>query len=130
MEKRVRILVAKPGLDGHDRGAKVVARALRDAGFEVVYTGLRQTPEQIAEAALQEDVNVIALSLLSGAHNHLFPKIVELIRAKGMTDVLIIGGGVIPDSDIPSLKAAGISEVFTPGTSTVDIIKYINEAVK
>ena len=130
MEKRVRILVAKPGLDGHDRGAKVVARALRDAGFEVIYTGLRQTPEQIAEAALQEDVNVIALSLLSGAHNHLFPRIVELIRTSGMTDVLMIGGGVIPDSDIPSLKAAGIAEVFTPGTSTTTIIDYINANVK
>ncbi|MCC5466755.1 cobalamin B12-binding domain-containing protein [Pelosinus baikalensis] len=130
MEKRVRVLVAKPGLDGHDRGAKVVARALRDAGFEVIYTGLRQTPEQIAEAALQEDVNVIALSLLSGAHNHLFPRIVELIHEKGMTDVLIIGGGVIPDADIPVLKAAGISEVFTPGTSTTTIIDYIKENVK
>lgn len=130
MEKRVRILVAKPGLDGHDRGAKVVARALRDAGFEVIYTGLRQTPEQIAEAALQEDVNVIALSLLSGAHNHLFPRIVELIRGNGMNDVLIIGGGVIPDSDIAGLKAAGISEVFTPGTSTTTIIDYINANVK
>jgi methylmalonyl-CoA mutase C-terminal domain/subunit len=129
MEKRVRVLVAKPGLDGHDRGAKVVARALRDAGFEVIYTGLRQTPEQIAEAALQEDVNVIALSLLSGAHNHLFPRIVELIRAKGMTDVLMIGGGVIPDADIPALKTAGISEVFTPGTSTTTIIDYINANV-
>jgi methylmalonyl-CoA mutase C-terminal domain/subunit len=130
MEKRVRVLVAKPGLDGHDRGAKVVARALRDAGFEVIYTGLRQTPEQIAEAALQEDVNVIALSLLSGAHNHLFPRIVELIREKGMTDVLMIGGGVIPDADIPALKTAGISEVFTPGTSTTTIIDYINANVK
>jgi len=130
MEKRVRVLVAKPGLDGHDRGAKVVARALRDGGFEVIYTGLRQTPEQIAEAALQEDVNVIALSLLSGAHNHLFPRIVELIRGKGMNDVLIIGGGVIPDSDIPSLKAAGIAEVFTPGTPTTDIINYINANAK
>jgi len=130
MEKRVRVLVAKPGLDGHDRGAKVVARALRDGGFEVIYTGLRQTPEQIAEAALQEDVNVIALSLLSGAHNHLFPRIAELVREKGMTDVLMIGGGVIPDSDIPSLKAAGISEVFTPGTSTTTIIDYINANVK
>ncbi len=129
MEKRVRVLVAKPGLDGHDRGAKVVARALRDAGFEVIYTGLRQTPEQIAEAALQEDVNVIALSLLSGAHNHLFPRIVELIREKGMTDVLMIGGGVIPDSDIPALKTAGISEVFTPGTSTTTIIDYIYSKV-
>jgi len=130
MEKRVRILVAKPGLDGHDRGAKVVARALRDAGFEVIYTGLRQTPEQIAEAALQEDVNVIALSLLSGAHNHLFPRIVELIRGNGMNEVLIIGGGVIPDSDIAGLKTAGISEVFTPGTSTTTIIDYINANVK
>jgi len=130
MEKRVRVLVAKPGLDGHDRGAKVVARALRDAGFEVIYTGLRQTPEQIAEAALQEDVNVIALSLLSGAHNHLFPRIVELIRKSGMTDVLMIGGGVIPDSDIPSLKEAGIAEVFTPGTPTTAIIDYINANVK
>jgi methylmalonyl-CoA mutase C-terminal domain/subunit len=129
MEKRVRVLVAKPGLDGHDRGAKVVARALRDAGFEVIYTGLRQTPEQIAEAALQEDVNVIALSLLSGAHNHLFPRIVELIREKGMTDVLMIGGGVIPDADIPALKTAGISEVFTPGTSTTTIIDYIHSNV-
>ena len=130
MEKRVRVLVAKPGLDGHDRGAKVVARALRDAGFEVIYTGLRQTPEQIAEAALQEDVNVVALSLLSGAHPHLFPRIVELVRAKGMNDVLIIGGGVIPDSDIPALKAAGVSEVFTPGTPTGDIIEYIKGNVK
>ena len=130
MEKRVRVLVAKPGLDGHDRGAKVVARALRDGGFEVIYTGLRQTPEQIAEAALQEDVNVIALSLLSGAHNHLFPRIVELIRGKGMTDVLMIGGGVIPDSDIPGLKAAGIAEVFTPGTPTTAIIDYIKANVK
>ncbi len=130
MEKRVRVLVAKPGLDGHDRGAKVVARALRDAGFEVIYTGLRQTPEQIAEAALQEDVNVVALSLLSGAHPHLFPRIVELVREKGMTDVLIIGGGVIPDGDIPALKAAGVSEVFTPGTPTGDIIEYIKANVK
>lgn len=116
MDKRIRVLVAKPGLDGHDRGAKVVARALRDAGFEVIYTGIRLTPEQIAESALQEDVNVVALSLLSGAHNTLFPKVVELLKAKGMTDVLTVGGGVIPDSDIPGLKAAGIAEVFTPGT--------------
>ena len=130
MEKRVRILVAKPGLDGHDRGAKVVARALRDAGFEVIYTGLRQTPEQIAEAALQEDVNIIALSLLSGAHNHLFPRIVELVRKSGMTDVLMIGGGVIPDSDIPALKEAGIAEVFTPGTSTTAIVDFINANMK
>lgn len=130
MEKRIRVLVAKPGLDGHDRGAKVVARALRDAGFEVIYTGLRQTPEQIVEAALQEDVNVIALSLLSGAHNHLFPRIVELCRQKDMSDVLIIGGGVIPDTDIPGLKAAGVAEVFTPGTSTGAIVEFIKANVK
>lgn len=130
MEKRIRVLVAKPGLDGHDRGAKVVARALRDAGFEVIYTGIRLTPEQIAESALQEDVNVVALSLLSGAHNTLFPKVVELLKAKGMTDVLTIGGGVIPDSDIPGLKAAGVSEVFTPGTPTSAIVEYINANVK
>lgn len=130
MEKRIRVLVAKPGLDGHDRGAKVVARALRDAGFEVIYTGLRQTPEQIAEAALQEDVNVVAMSILSGAHPQLFPVVVNLIREKGMDDVLIIGGGVIPDGDIPALKEAGIAEVFTPGTPTGDIVKFINENVK
>ena len=118
MEKKIRVLVAKPGLDGHDRGAKVIARALRDAGFEVIYTGLRQTPEQIAEAALQEDVNVVAMSILSGAHPHLFPKVVELVREKGLTDALIIGGGVIPEGDIPALKEAGVAEVFTPGTNT------------
>ena len=129
-EKRIRVIVAKPGLDGHDRGAKVVARALRDAGFEVIYTGLRQTPEQIVEAALSEDVNVVALSLLSGAHNTLFPKIVELLKEKGMGDVLVIGGGVIPDADIPGLKAAGVAAVFTPGTPTGDIVKFINEHVK
>ena len=130
MEKKIRVLVAKPGLDGHDRGAKVVARALRDAGFEVIYTGLRQTPEQIAEAALQEDVNVVAMSILSGAHGHPFPKVVNLVREKGMDDVLIIGGGVIPDSDIPALKEAGIAEVFTPGTPTTDVVKFIKEHVK
>ena len=129
-EKRIRVIVAKPGLDGHDRGAKVVARALRDAGFEVIYTGLRQTPEQIVEAALSEDVNVVALSLLSGAHNTLFPKIVELLKEKGMGDVLVIGGGVIPDADIPGLKAAGVAAVFTPGTPTGDIVKFIKEHVK
>ncbi len=130
MEKRIRVLVAKPGLDGHDRGAKVVARALRDAGFEVIYTGIRLTPEQIAEAALQEDVNVVALSLLSGAHNTLFPRIVEIMKQKGLTDVLTIGGGVIPDSDIEGLKAAGIAEVFTPGTPTEKIIEYIKANAK
>ena len=122
----IRVLVAKPGLDGHDRGAKVVARALRDAGFEVIYTGIRLTPEQIAEAALQ----VVALSLLSGAHNTLFPKVVELLKEKGLTDVLVIGGGVIPDADIPGLKAAGIAEVFTPGTPTGNIVEFINANVK
>ena len=126
----IRVLVAKPGLDGHDRGAKVVARALRDAGFEVIYTGLRQTPEQIAEAALQEDVDVVAMSILSGAHPHLFPKVVKLVREKGMNDVLIIGGGVIPEGDIPALKEAGIAEVFTPGTPTADVIDFIKANVK
>ena len=127
---KIRVLVAKPGLDGHDRGAKVVARALRDAGFEVIYTGLRQTPEQIAQAAADEDVDVVAMSILSGAHPHLFPKVVNLVREKGMKDTLIIGGGVIPDGDIPALKEAGIAEVFTPGTPTGDIVKFINENVK
>lgn len=130
MEKRIRVLVAKPGLDGHDRGAKVVARALRDAGFEVIYTGLRQTPEQITEAALQEDVNVVAMSLLSGAHNTLFPKVVKMIRDKGMKDVLVIGGGVIPDADIPGLKDAGVAAVFTPGTPTGSIVEFIKTNVK
>lgn len=130
MKKRIRVLVAKPGLDGHDRGAKVIARALRDAGFEVIYTGLRQTPEQIAEVALQEDADVVAISILSGAHPHLFPKIVNLVRGKGMTDTLIIGGGVIPEGDIPALKEAGIAEVFTPGTPTGDVIEFIRENVR
>ena len=129
MEK-VRVLVAKPGLDGHDRGAKVVARALRDAGFEVIYTGLRQTPEQIAKAALQDDVDVVAMSILSGAHPHLFPKVVELVRANGMANTLIIGGGVIPEGDIPALKEAGIAEVFTPGTPTTAIVDFIKANVK
>ena len=130
MAEKIRVLVAKPGLDGHDRGAKVVARALRDAGFEVVYTGLRQTPEEIAEAALQEDVNVIAMSILSGALPHLFPKVVDLVRSKGMKDVLIIGGGVIPEGDIPALKQAGVAEVFTPGTPTSAIVDFIKAHVK
>ncbi|MBP1765081.1 MAG: methylmalonyl-CoA mutase [Firmicutes bacterium] len=130
MEKRIRVLVAKPGLDGHDRGAKVVARALRDAGFEVIYTGLRQTPEMITETALQEDVNVIALSLLSGAHNTIFPKVLDLMKAKNMEDILLIGGGVIPDADIPGLKAAGVAEIFTPGTPTAAIIEFIKANVK
>lgn len=130
MEKRIKVIVAKPGLDGHDRGAKVVARALRDAGFEVIYTGIRLTPEQIAEATLQEDANVVALSLLSGAHNTLFPKVVELLNEKGLKDVLVIGGGVIPEGDIAGLKAAGVSAVFTPGTPTTEIVDFIKTNVK
>jgi methylmalonyl-CoA mutase C-terminal domain/subunit len=130
MDKPIRVLVAKPGLDGHDRGAKVVARALRDAGMEVIYTGLRQTPEQIVAAAIQEDVDVVAMSILSGAHNHLFPKVVNLLREQGVDDVLIIGGGVIPKDDIPGLKAAGIEEIFTPGTRTKDIIEFIKSHLK
>jgi methylmalonyl-CoA mutase C-terminal domain/subunit len=129
-EKRIRVLVAKPGLDGHDRGAKVIARALRDAGMEVIYTGLRQTPEQIVAAAVQEDVDVVAMSLLSGAHNHLFPKVVELLKEKGVNDILVVGGGVIPDADIPFLKESGIAEVFTPGTPTSVAIDFIKANVK
>ena len=117
-DRRIRVLVAKPGLDGHDRGAKIVARALRDAGMEVIYTGLRQTAEQIASAAVQEDVNAIGISILSGAHNTIIPRICELLRAEGMEDVLLVVGGIIPDEDIPGLKQAGVSEVFQPGAST------------
>lgn len=130
MSRPIRVLVAKPGLDGHDRGAKLIARALRDAGMEVIYTGLRQTPEQIVAAAIQEDVDVVGMSILSGAHNHLLPKVVELLRAQGANDVLVIGGGVIPDEDIPTLKAAGIDEVFTPGTATTTTIDFIRNNVK
>ena len=129
-DKRIRVLVAKPGLDGHVRGAKVIARALRDAGMEVIYTGLRQTVEQIVEAADAEDVNVVALSLLSGAHNTLFPEVVEALKAKGMSDVLVVGGGVIPESDIPGLKEAGVKAIFTPGTPTKEVIDFIKENVK
>jgi methylmalonyl-CoA mutase C-terminal domain/subunit len=129
-EQKIRVLIAKPGLDGHDRGAKVVARALRDAGMEVIYTGLRQTPEQIVEAALQEDVDCVGLSILSGAHNHLFPRIVNLMREKGMGDVLVVGGGVIPQSDIPGLKTAGIAEIFTPGTPTSTAVEFIKSHVQ
>jgi methylmalonyl-CoA mutase, C-terminal domain len=130
MSKPIRVLIAKPGLDGHDRGAKLIARALRDAGMEVIYTGLRQTPEQIVAAAVQEDVDVIGMSILSGAHNHLFPKVVELLKEQGVDDVLIVGGGVIPDDDIPSLKAAGVDAIFTPGTTTTTTIDYIKNNVK
>lgn len=130
MERPIRVLVAKPGLDGHDRGAKVVARALRDAGMEVIYTGLRQTPEQIVEAAIQEDVDVIAMSILSGAHNHLFPKVMELLKQQNVDDILVVGGGVIPDDDIPALKEAGIAEIFTPGTPTSITVDFIKKNVK
>ncbi|MBV7331705.1 cobalamin B12-binding domain-containing protein [Chloroflexi bacterium TSY] len=124
--RKIRVLVAKPGLDGHDRGAKVVARSLRDAGFEVIYTGIRQTPQMIAEAALQEDVDVVGMSILSGAHMTLCPKVVELLREQGQGDVVVLVGGIIPNEDIEPLKAAGINEVFGPGTSTRDIIQYIH----
>jgi methylmalonyl-CoA mutase C-terminal domain/subunit len=130
MTTPIRVLVAKPGLDGHDRGAKVIARALRDAGMEVVYTGLRQTPEMIAEAALQEDVDVVGLSILSGAHNALAPRILALLREKGLADVKVYIGGIVPDEDIPSLKALGIAEVFGPGTSTETIVQVIRAAVQ
>ncbi len=129
-EKKIRVLVAKPGLDGHDRGAKVVARAFRDAGFEVIYTGLRQTPEQIVAAVIQEDVDVLAMSILSGAHNTLFPKVTQLLKEKGVNDVLVVGGGVIPEEDIPFLKENGIEEVFTPGTNTQDTIEFIKGHLK
>jgi len=129
MDKNIRILIAKPGLDGHDRGAKYVARALKDAGYEVIYTGIRQTPEAIVKTAIQEDVNFVGLSLLSGAHNELFPKIVNLLREKGAGDIIVFGGGVIPESDIPSLKEKGIRAIFTPGTPIKDITDFI-EAVK
>ncbi len=130
MDRPIRVLVAKPGLDGHDRGAKVVARALRDAGMEVIYTGLRQTPEQIAEAAIQEDVDCVALSILSGAHNHLFPKTVNLLKEKGGEDILVVGGGVIPEDDIPGLKEAGVAAIFTPGTPTGVSIDFIKQNVR
>jgi len=125
LERRIRVLIAKPGLDGHDRGAKVLVRALRDAGMEVIYTGIRQTPGQIVEVALQEDVEVIGLSILSGAHMTLFPKVTKLLKERGMDDVLVIGGGIIPEGDVPALKDAGISEVFGPGTPIDTIVKYI-----
>jgi methylmalonyl-CoA mutase C-terminal domain/subunit len=125
--RKIRVLVAKPGLDGHDRGAKVVARALRDAGMEVVYTGIRQTPEMIAEAALQEDVDVVGLSVLSGAHLALFPRIFELLDESGVDDVLVVAGGIIPDDDVPRLREMGVAGVFGPGTSTHDIIDFIRD---
>lgn len=127
MDKKIRVLIAKPGLDGHDRGAKVVARALRDAGFEVIYTGLRQTPEQIVAAAIAEDVDAVGMSLLSGAHNYLFPRVVELLRAEKADDIVVFGGGVIPEDDIPGLKAAGVEEIFTPGTPTTATVEFLRK---
>ena len=128
--RKIRVIIAKPGLDGHDRGAKVIARALRDAGMEVIYTGLRQTPEQIVTAALQEDADVIGLSILSGAHNHIAPRLMELIRAKGLDDVLVLIGGIIPDVDVPKLKEIGINGIFQPGTPMQEIIEFINSHVR
>ncbi len=129
-EKKLRVLVAKPGLDGHDRGAKVICRSLRDAGYEVIYTGLRRTPEEIVSAAIQEDVGVIGLSILSGAHNVLFPKIMDLLKDKQAGDITVIAGGIIPDKDIPNLKKIGIAKVFLPGSSTEDIVTWIDKNVK
>jgi methylmalonyl-CoA mutase C-terminal domain/subunit len=128
-ERRIRVLIAKPGLDGHDRGARVVARALRDAGMEVIYTGLRQTPEMIAEAALQEDVDVVGLSILSGAHMALVPRVIELLRAGGMDDVKVVVGGIIPEDDVPALIEAGVCRVFGPGAKTGEIAEYVRQAV-
>ncbi len=129
-EKKIRVLVAKPGLDGHDRGAKVIARALRDAGMEVIYTGLRQTPEMVVSAALQEDVNVIGLSILSGAHNAIMPRVMDLLRQNKMEDVLVVIGGIIPDQDIPGLKQAGVAGIFLPGTPMNEIVEFIRKNVK
>ena len=129
-ERSIRVVVAKPGLDGHDRGAKIVARALRDAGFEVIYTGLHQTPEQIVATAIQEDADAIGLSVLSGAHNYLFKRVLELLKEKGVEDVVVFGGGIIPPEDIAALKAIGVKELFTPGTSTQDIVRFVRENVR
>lgn len=129
-DDRIRVVVAKPGLDGHDRGAKVIARAFRDAGFEVIYTGLRQTPEQIVNAALQEDADVVGLSVLSGAHMTLCPRITELMKKEGLDDVMVVVGGIIPDQDIPKLKECGVSEIFQPGTSTQDIVAYVRNNIR
>jgi len=130
MEQKIRVIVAKPGLDGHDRGAKVIARAFRDAGFEVIYTGLRQTPEQVVNAALQEDADVVGLSVLSGAHMTLCPRIMELMKKERLDDVLVVVGGIIPDQDIPKLKELGVAAVFQPGASTEDIVAYIRQNVR
>src|SRR5918999_660624 len=130
MAQKIRVVIAKPGLDGHDRGAKVIARALRDAGMEVIYTGLRQTPEQIVGAALQEDADVIGLSILSGAHMHICPRVMELLREKDMTDVMVVVGGIIPDVDIPKLHEMGVRGIFLPGTPMQDIVDFINKHVR
>ena len=127
---KIRVLIAKPGLDGHDRGAKVIARALRDSGMEVIYTGLRQSPEDIVEAAIQEDVHFIGLSILSGAHSHIFPRVIELLKENDAEDIKIIAGGIIPDQEIPKWKEIGIDAIFGPGTSTKDIIEYVNRSAK
>ena len=128
-KKRIKVIMAKPGLDGHDRGAKLLARVFAEAGMEVVYTGLRQTPEMIVEAALQEDADVVGLSSLSGVHNYFFPRVVELLKEKGLDDVLVVGGGIIPDEDVPELKDSGVAAIFGPGTRTEDIVKFIEEKV-
>ena len=130
VERKVRVLVAKPGLDGHDRGAKIVARALRDAGFEVIYTGLHQTPEQVVAIAIQEDVDAIGFSVLSGAHNYLFKRVLDLLKEKGAGDIVVFGGGIIPPEDIAALKALGVKEIFTPGSSTQTIIKFVREHIR
>ena len=129
-ERKIRILIAKPGLDGHDRGAKVIARALRDAGMEVIYTGLRQTPEMIVEAALQEDVDAVGLSILSGAHMALFPRVMQLLKENGLDEVLVFAGGIIPDDDVPALKEIGIRGIFGPGTSTTEVVNFIKEEIQ
>ena len=129
-ERPIRVVVAKPGLDGHDRGAKIVARALRDAGFEVIYTGLHQTPEQVVATAIQEDADAVGLSVLSGAHNYLFKRIMELLKEKGAEDVVVFGGGIIPPEDVAALKATGVKELFGPGTSTQDIVRFVRENVR
>lgn len=130
MDKKIRVLIAKPGLDGHDRGAKYVAKVLRDSGMEVIYTGIRQTPEQIVNAAIQEDVDIVGLSLLSGAHNFLFPKVAELLKEKGASDILLFGGGVIPDEDIEFLKTKGFKDIFTPGATSKEIIDFIHQNIQ
>ncbi len=130
MDRKIRVLIGKPGLDGHDRGAKYIARALRDAGMEVIYTGIRQTPEAIVNAAIQEDVDFVGLSLLSGAHNHLFPEVAALLASKGGSDIILFGGGVIPEEDIPGLKEAGFKAIFTPGTPATEVVDFIEQEIQ